>query len=249
VGKIQLSYNVIKKNCVNSNSTYTVKAPVILLKKEEPRQDIDMEPVYDPQKIIDDAKKQAEKIINDAVTKSRSLLNTAEIEIGRIKKETYETSHLKGYEEGFKKGSKEGLQSVENIKNEASDLLKDAHRLSREYISSQKGEIINLALYIADKVIGYQSEVNDSIIVKIVNDAIDNAVLKGQLVIRVNPLDYAILDCKRDELYKTAGENTIVNIIKDNDIRRGGCILETESSYVDAQIDTQLEKIKEALLG
>ena len=38
-------------------------------------------------------------------------------------------------------------------------------------------------------------------------------------------------------------------VLKDEAIKRGGCKIETEVSSVDATIDTQLTKIKEALMG
>ena len=246
---MQLSYNVIKKHCVSTNTIYTVKAPVIDLRIKEVVKVKQTDIVHDPEILIKEALRDAQDIIKDAQEKSEQIINFAQIEAQRIKTEAYESAHKKGYDEGFKSGNEDGLQSTSNIRNEASDVLLETHRISREYISSQKSEIINLALCIGNKIIGYQADVNDSIIVKIANDAIENAVLKGQVVIRVNHLDYAILDSKREELCKTAGENTIISIIKDNDLRRGGCRLETQSSYVDAQIDTQLEKIKEALLG
>lgn len=240
---MQLSYNIIKKHQADSNTVYTVKAPLIQLRT----------PAFhgesENSESIEDVKANAENIINDALQKSQYIINTSMEEAENIKKNAYEAAFKKGYAEGVAKGKSDGFASVDGLRNEARDVLNEAHRVSREYIDKNKGEIINLSLYISQKIIGYQADVNDSIIFEIVKGALSSAVLREQVIIKVNPMDYAIIDCRREELIKAAGEDIIINIIKDDEIKRGGCILDTGASSVDATIDAQLEKIKAALLG
>lgn len=237
---MQLSCNVFKRENINSNTVYTIKAPVIHIKSECHE---------NPKESEEKAVRSAEKILNEAQEKSRKIIDSAVKEVERIKKQAYDMAFKKGYSEGVQKGVEEGLHRVEGIKKNAEDVLTEAHRVSREYIERQKSEIIDLALSIAQKVIGYRVNTDDSIIIKTVNDSINSAVVKEQVIIRVNPMDYAILDCRMDELSKAAGENAILSIIRDNEIKRGGCKIDTGMSIVDATIDAQLEKIKEALLG
>jgi flagellar biosynthesis/type III secretory pathway protein FliH len=155
----------------------------------------------------------------------------------------------KGFEDGLKRGSEKGYKDTQTIRNQAGNVLKEAQRVSREYIDAQRGEIVDLAMAIAEKIIGYQADTNDSVVISIVKDAISSSVYREQLIIRVNPMDYAIIDCRRDEIVKMAGGDKIINIIRDDEIKRGGCRLDTGASSVDAAIDEQLQKIKEALLG
>lgn len=241
---MQSSYNIIKKDYINSGTVYTIKPPLIPV-EEVP----EAEEAEKPGVSIEDVKAYAEDILNDAKEKSKRIIESANQNADRIRKDAYEIAYKKGYAEGYKKGNEDGVSETDSIRQEARDVLAEAHRLSREYIKNQRGEIISLALHIADKIIGYQADINDSIVAKIVDDAIGAAVVKEQVIIRVNPMDYALVDCRRDDILENAGENIIVNIIRDNSIRRGGCRVETEASSVDATIDAQLEKIREALVG
>jgi flagellar biosynthesis/type III secretory pathway protein FliH len=40
-----------------------------------------------------------------------------------------------------------------------------------------------------------------------------------------------------------------IAIREDAEIRRGGCVIQTESGTVDAQLETQLQLLERALLG
>ncbi|KPU44689.1 V-type proton ATPase subunit E [Oxobacter pfennigii] len=252
---MQSSYKVIKKNFVNSDSIYTINTPVIeiapLVIKPEALNEVNEEVIgqIDLEEIKKQAYEKAESIINEATAKSEKIAAEAMEEAVRIKKDAYEMAFRKGHSEGFKKGNEEGHIAVENIRLEAKDVLEEAHRVSREYINNQKGEILNLAINIAEKIIGYAADENDSVIYTAAMNAINSAIIKEQLIIRVNPMDYALLDYRRDEILSTVGENLIVSIIKDASISRGGLILESEASTVDATIESQMEKIKEALIG
>lgn len=246
---MQLSYNIIKKSCAGTNTVYTIKPPLVPVKVEP----LPEEPDAEVEMSIEEARMLAENIINDAQRKAQDIVNsareTARADAERIKKEAFDAAFKKGYNEGYEKGKNEGLKSVENLRVEAGNVLEEAHRISRDYIDGQKEEILNLALHIGEKIIKWQVDSNDSVVVEIAKGAIEAAVVREQVIIRVNPMDYALVDCRRDELIKSAGEDVIVNIIRDDSIGRGGCRIESEGSFVDASIDAQFAKVKEALMG
>lgn len=243
---MQSSYNVIKKNRISSETVYTINMPFV---PYEDFKDDAHDDSQDEGPSIEETKEYAENIKTDAELKAKQIIDAAAAEAQRIKKEAYDSAFRKGYSEGLNKGVQDGLHKVDDIRKNAEDVLKEAHKASRAYIDSQKEEIVSLAFTIAEKVIGYEAKTDDSVIAEMVKRAIESSVSKGQVIIWVNPMDYAVIDCKRDELIKLAGENTVINIIKDNDISMGGCRIDTGLSIVDASIDGQLEKIREALLG
>jgi flagellar assembly protein FliH len=240
---MQSSYNVIKKDYISSNTVYTVKAPLISIKNVQAN-------VCETDKLDSvDPAKYAEDVIEKAVQKSRELLDDARSEAERIKRAAYDSALNEGRKKGLEQGMAEGLQRAEGTRQEALHVLEETHRISREYIEGKKEEIVDLAVKIAAKIIGYEASMDDSIIAAIASEAVAVSVAREQAVIRVNPMDYAILDCRRDELAKAAGDNCIISIIRDDQISRGGCRVDTEVSSVDATIENQLDKIKQALMG
>lgn len=247
---MQLSCNVIKKESISSDAPYTINMPLPLdryiMDEDDPEEE---EETIDLDELIDNATKKAEEIVNEAQSRSSQIIEAARKEAERIKNDAYMAALKKGLNEGTQKGIEEGLKKTKDIRSNAEEVLNEAHKASREYIENHRKEIMELSFTIAEKVINSELSRDDSIIVGIANKAIENCVSKGQVVITVNPMDYANLDCRVDELEKSAGENAVITIIKDNDIRLGGCKVDTGLSTVDATIDGQLEKIKEALQG
>lgn len=243
---MQLSYNVVKKNYKDSSTIYTIANPKILIDN-----DINEMPDEPENKEIniEDIKITTENIINDANNRAKAIVEKAMIEAQTIKNNAYEEALKRGYEEGIIRGIEQGKNETKTIRDNARRVLEDSHRVSRNNIESQKNEIIELAFAIAEKIIGYKVSYDDTVILNIVEEAIGNVVQKGQMIIRVNTIDYPAVDCKREQLLKLVHEGTIINVLKDDDIKIGGCKIETDVSTVDANIDSQLEKIKEAIFG
>lgn len=249
---MQSSYNVIKKHRVNSDTIYRVEPQPV-------KMEIDIEKNKEEEA-------PAEVKSNDEYEKmSREVLNSAMLEADKIRKAAYEDGFKNGYDDGsekgfdagykdgfnngFKDGTSKGYSETGEIRQKADDVLKEAYRASREYIEGQRNEIIELSICIAGKITEYQADTSDSVIFNIINNAISNSISKEQIIIKVNPMDYALVDSKRDEIMRMAGAEKIISIVRDDEIKRGGCRLDTGISSVDAAIDTQLEKIKEALMG
>lgn len=249
---MELSHSAVKKDYIDVDDTYAVM-PLFKMsgKSNQSLQKINTQ---------EDAGKANEKyrekvdsysrsIIDNAKSESRSLIEKAKLESEKLKKQGYKAGHDKGYSDGFKEGKDMAMKQAQDMIKDARGAALEAHRVSREYIDGRKEEIVNLALNIAEKIIGYKCSRSDEVITKIITDSINSCVAKKQLIIRVNPMDYASVDCRRDEISKIAGEKVILNLIRDSSIKMGGCRLESESSFVDADIDSQLERIREALLS
>lgn len=250
---MELLHSAIKKEYIDVNDTYTV-IPFLKIERETNRNQLDLELSEDidseaDEKAREDIDLYAQNIIEDAKSEGQRIIEKAKLESEELKRQAYNKGRDGGYAEGFKKGESEGMKQVQNIRKQAEEILAEAHRISREYVVNQKQEIVNLALTIARKIIGYKCSCDDEVITKILNDSINNCTAKKQLLIKVNPMDYAMVDCRRDEISKIAGEKVILSLVRDSSLKRGGCRLESESSIVDADIDSQLERIKEALLA
>lgn len=245
---MQLSCKVIKKEVIQTDTKYKLKAPNIERVKTTSASQEEAE-VRDNEEHI----KQSQKIIDGAVEESKNIIEKAKKQAEKIKKDSFSDGIKRGYEEGYKKGHEEGIESglseTQDIRKQAQSVLEEAHRASREYIKNERDEIVNLSLSIAEKIIEYEVDTKDKAIENIVKKSIESVIYKKSIKIWVNPLDYAILDCKMNEILSATCDKAIVSLLKDETIKRGGCKIETEVSSVDATIDTQLTKIKEALMG
>jgi flagellar biosynthesis/type III secretory pathway protein FliH len=118
-----------------------------------------------------------------------------------------------------------------------------------QLISRYAPVIVQLALDIAEKVIGHAVEVDGRIAESVLQRAKNEVAHARQIRIWLHPDDLKFLAEARPDLLRveSTGGRTI-EIVGALDVGRGGCRLETESGIVDATLPTQLDEIRRQLL-
>lgn len=175
-----------------------------------------------------EARAEARRLVREARAEAERLIAEAEAEVERIRSEAYAA----GYEAGLKEFTTRLLE----LQRRRDALLSDAER-----------EVLRLALRIAEKIIGRELETRDATLLDIVRTAMRSIRHAGSITICVNPADAPKLERHREAI-ETLRRGQLVNIVPDTRVSVGGCILESESGIVDAQLDTQLRVIEQALL-
>ncbi|PID77216.1 MAG: hypothetical protein CSB24_02585 [Deltaproteobacteria bacterium] len=150
-------------------------------------------------------------------------------------------------EEVYQKGFDDGLkQAAADYKNSGQTLFNIAEQLNntREVIlKNSMGELQELALTIAEKIIRHSITKQDDTILATVEYAIRQAVKSDEFYVCINQDDYEVISRKIPELIaKFSGlENIFIKI--DNSIEPGGCLVESDNCTVDATIASQLELV------
>ena len=186
-----------------------------------------------------DIYKNKSKVRADIVAKRREI---EEIEI--IKKEAYDKAFSEGVREGRNQEKKKLSLAIESV----AKLIKDLKILKDEFFENSEKEIIDLIFLIAKKVIHREVDTSREIIVSVLRDTIKNVRDKEGVKIRLNPKDYHyIMEASPDFLSKFCDiKNTLIE--EDEEIKQGGAVIETHSEEIDATLDQQLNRIKEALV-
>jgi type III secretion protein L len=179
--------------------------------------------------------------VYSASAKARELLQKAQAEaedIVRKAKEKSDELRKSGYESGYQEGLAQVTEQLVKARQEHELFLKNANR-----------ELMDLAFKIAEKIIGKQLEIEPQTIISIVKQAMQNVRGSKQLTIRVHPDDAKILRENDEELQEALGRQRIIDIMEDKKVHPGGCIIESEIGTVEAQLQTQLERLKKILLA
>ena len=80
-----------------------------------------------------------------------------------------------------------------------------------------------------------------------VREAIRCSRERGRLLIRVAPDDFKLLSSRRAELLEGASTSD-VELVADEQVKCGGCLLEGSSGTLDARLETQMQRLREALV-
>jgi flagellar assembly protein FliH len=181
-----------------------------------------------------DAREQAEKIIADAESDASRVRKEAEGILERAKSEREES-----IKKGFAEGESKGLAQV-------TEKLMHVEQLRETFYDQAEPEIIKLVLSIAEKVIGKLAEEHANVIRNVVHQALERAI-GDRITVRLNPEDYKTIMESEHEFKDILDRTRRLMFREDEEISKGGCVVETEVGTIDARLETQLEAIRKAL--
>ncbi|NLW85688.1 MAG: hypothetical protein GXY38_02320 [Planctomycetes bacterium] len=200
--------------------------------------------------IISRARSAAQKIVNDAQEQARQIQQLAA-------DDARSAGFAKGREEGFAQGLAAGRKEIEaELKTQSVELTQLAGRIlgelagaREELLREASGELLNLAIDIARKVVGTVAIRDISAARANLAKALELADPAGQVVVRVNPRQLEQLSLRLDGLTESLCVRGTVKLVADERIAPGGVKLGTRQGEIDATIDTQIRNVVEALVG
>lgn len=193
--------------------------------------------------LLDEAKREAEEIKNQAYDHAAKIMENAQTEAATEAEEIKAKAADDGYHEGYQAAIAEAQQEAEKIRAEARAVLEQAEQARQEKLAKLKGEIIDLALDIAKKISMQELEVNQNIVVTIVEESLQLINNRQNVVLWVNPQEQEICEKYREHFLKHLTAKAELQIIADEAVEPGGCIVETEYSKVDAQTSTRWQNL------
>ena len=168
----------------------------------------------------------------------RNLISRAQEEAGTIKN----AAAKEGYNEGLEKAK----HDIQQLKSALGDFLKAKQEVF-EYIAP---DILEISIDIAKKIVKHEIEQDPQIILATILDVLKTISRdESRISIKVNPAEVAIVKTNVTEISSSIGLEARINVIADDTIEIGSCIVQTSNGIVDATVNTQLEIIKEAFKG
>jgi len=181
----------------------------------------------DAELILINAKNEAEKILND------------------YKNKGYEEGYKEGYHKGFEKGELEANSIIEEAKHIKEDIIKEKERLYKEFES----DMISLIVQSVEKIIDINLEENKDLILNLIKKGLENYNNFEKVTVRISENDYENVIKNKEKLLRTVEFIDDINIIKDLSLKKGDCIIDTNSGVINSGIYTQLEAFKNIIVG
>ncbi len=198
---------------------------------------------------LDQAREQARQI----VTQARKL---AEQRARQIEQQ----AHQRGLEEGRREGLEQiRREAAEQARQEARQryaqlaeslqcALREFDQSKRRLLALAESGLIELALAIARRVCKLQAGRDSQTARANVRAALELARHENDLEVLLSPEDYQCLSETFPQLLAEVGLRENVRLLADPAVAPGGCVLRSRSGTIDAQIETQLDRIARALL-
>lgn len=177
------------------------------------------------------------KEFSQALT-AAEVLEKAYAEVDRYKQDVaIECEKLKeqAMQEGFQEGFSQWTSHMAELEAEMANVNKATEKM-----------IIPVALKAAKKIVGREIELSENAIVDIVASKLKSVKQSKQVVIHANPKELSALEKHRSDLIGVFERLESLSIRPNEDVKPGGCIIETEAGIINAQLDRQWEILEQA---
>lgn len=203
--------------------------------------------------LIQETQNECEEII--AETRSR-----AEEEAKQTLEDARKAGHEKGYGEGYTDGVNQGRidgeravrdemkQAIFDANAKAEKTLRDAKNQTSEYFTRSEDEIVKVVMMAIEKILPQHFLDVPQVVLPVVRDAIKFVRDQKEIKIHVEPESYDLILMARSEFQSMLTDGAaILEIISDEALKPGDCLIETPNGGVDARLATQIELMKDAL--
>jgi len=162
-----------------------------------------------------------------------------------------EAARLQGYGVGYELGQAEGRASAEasmadsirRLQAITSGILEN----HTAFFRAAERQVVDLALQIAQKVIEREVENMPDLAITIIRAALEEMDTRTAVRVRVSPDDEELLRRRWAQVVPPGVSPDRIELVIDERVQSGGAIIDTTQGQVDAQLDTKLAQLGNAL--
>ena len=152
-----------------------------------------------------------------------------------------------GREAGYAAGLAEAHSELEPARAALEAAARGIIGAHEEFISLAETRAVELALALAEKVIGVTLELRPELVVELAIGALRRAAERDHVVLLVNPEDLQVVRDAAGELSAALGGIRRFEIVPERRVVRGGCLVQTAEGEIDATVQVQLDRAREVL--
>ncbi len=243
--------NILKSSeiLVNSGNKFMLKKRVALehLEENHNRKILIYNQKSDDEhkKLLQEARKEAEKILADARSKANSIIDAAALETQKIKQKAKQDGFKEGFKEGIKKAEHLFTSEFHEIETLKKEIIEERQNLYHQF----EQDLVDLALDIAKKVVYDSLEQDDEVLRNIIESTLRKVQGKARIKLRISTDDRQRIEDLKEAFMSKLQSIDDIEIIEDQQIGPGSCIIETENGVIDGGIQTRIDEIEMALSG
>jgi flagellar assembly protein FliH len=162
-----------------------------------------------------------------------------------------EAARLQGYNTGYEAGYAAGLAAAEQATagqlQRLCQLVSNVQQQHATFFRAAERQVVDLALQIAQKVVEREIENMPDMAVGVIRGALEEMDARTAVRARVNPEDMELLRRRWSQVVPPGIPPEQLELVADERVQAGGAIIETTQGQVDAQLDTKLAQLGNAL--
>jgi len=180
------------------------------------------------------------QIMIEANEQASRLLESARLDAQKIR----ETAWYEGHQAGVECARQEQNILERHMRLAFSQKIDSINQQYTASIDDMQPDLLDLSLNVAEKILGLEMSRNDAAFLSLVSDALSRFKQGEKVSIKVSKNDY--WRSLVSSAYASAGQAETINLMVDENMADGSCLLESSGSIVDAGVAVQLAKICES---
>jgi flagellar assembly protein FliH len=163
-------------------------------------------------------------------------------ELAELQEQTLDNARERGQVEGRVAVEAQSAQLLSSLR----EVIDSARNAREQYVEEIADEAVEIVFTAVVRILGQAFEHREAVVAA-VQQAIRSSKERRRLVVRVAPRDFALINNYRGALFEGASTSEL-EVLADEQVKLGGCVLEGASGDLDARLETQLERLRETLL-
>jgi flagellar biosynthesis/type III secretory pathway protein FliH len=158
-----------------------------------------------------------------------------------------DTLRAQAREQGLTEGRDEALAALTPAVEALSQALEAVQADQHVRAERLERHAVDLALFLAEKVIGGAVAVDPELVVEAVRGALRGIVERERITVLVHPEDLDLVRNAMDGMRTTLGGIEHCEVQAERRVSRGGAVVRTPDGDVDARVETKLRRAREVV--
>jgi flagellar assembly protein FliH len=197
---------------------------------------------------FDDLEAEACASIEVARRRAAEIVARAEAEADALRRVAREQGQHEALSTAEKSAADQLARRLDSLLPALSQAIDEVAATKAQWLAHWERAAVKVALAIAARVIRREAAHSPEITLNLVREALELAVGRADVQLRLHPDDLAALGPHLERLQVELGRVARPQVIADPEISRGGCRVDTQCGTIDQQFETQLARIEQELV-
>lgn len=151
-----------------------------------------------------------------------------------------------GYAAGFKKGDEDARNAAAQKAAQLAELIQSVGEAKQQTIDGSEDMLVEIAFAAVCRIMGATVITRDAL-VGMVKEASAHCRDRNALKVHLHPQDWELLQQSADASGQLQFDGRVV-LERSSSVKLGGCMIESEAGMLDARLEVQMERLRDALL-
>ncbi|BBF42989.1 flagellar assembly protein FliH [Lachnospiraceae bacterium KM106-2] len=181
-------------------------------------------------------REQMDALLAVAKNEAEQIVNQAKEEAEAIRIAAVEDGEKQGYEQGLEQASEEIARKKEELERK----LAEVDDIIEEEKAKLEPQFVSVMIDLIESITGVLIKEHEDMILYLLKKGMRGMEKCDEVSVRISEEDYEFVTSKQSVLIEQLGENTILDIVKDETLSKNQCFIDTKDKKINCSLDLQL---------